>query len=231
MLTKFVKSISTPIELTEIVEEAPDTYTFKFAVPEKIRWSPGTYAHFLSSSLSNGEKVKKELVRELSIMSHPDEDFIGFTTRIRENASTFKRIMLNMKAGDQIRMFKMGNHFAKANLAEPVVFISMGVGIATFRPLILEHVNNTSAGFPVTNINIDRTGHFVYQSFLETLPEDKVKNVLVTNRTDLYKSIDVSIANRSKTFCVVGSDEFNKNIGDYLLRKKVPKKSIIFDKH
>jgi len=228
MLKKIVKSISTAIELIEMQEEAPYTYTFKFTVPKNIRWSPGTYAHFLCSSLSDGEKVGKELVRELSIMSHPNENFIGFTTRIRDNASEFKRRMLNMKIGDQIRMFKMGNHFAKVKLEEPIVFISMGVGIATFRPLILEHLNNSTTEFPIININIDRTGIFVYKDEMEQLPDQKLNNVFVTNRTELYKSIDRYVD--SKTFCVVGSKEFNNDIGNYLMEKNVSKKAIVFDK-
>ncbi|MGQ1891214.1 FAD-dependent oxidoreductase [Thermophagus sp. OGC60D27] len=231
MLSKFVRSISTPIRLIEVIEEAPSTYTFKFSVPEKIQWSPGAYAHFLSSSLANGEKLKKELVRELSIMSHPDENFIGFTTRIRENPSQFKRIMLNINVGDEIRMFKMGNHFAKAKFEDPIVLISMGVGIATFRPLILEHLKKTAAKTPLININIDRSGNFVYRNELDKLPDNKIHNCMVTNRADLYERIDQCVDRKSKTFCVVGSKEFNKDIGDYLLKKKVPQKSIVFDKH
>nr|WP_320118904.1 hypothetical protein [uncultured Marinifilum sp.] len=232
MLTQIVKIISTKIKLSQKVKEAEDTYTFKFAVTKNIKWAPGAYAHFVSSDLENGEKVKKkESIRELSIMSHSNEKFIGFTTRIRQNPSEFKQMMLNLEIGDEIRMFKIGNHLKKQKTDKPIVLISMGVGIATFRPIILEYIEKVSQKVPITNINIDRSGNFVYQKELENLPDNKIKNVFVTQRDDLYKSIDRCIDNQENKYFVVGSKEFNKAIGDYLIKKNVSDKEIIFDKH
>lgn len=231
MITTIIKRISTQIKLIKIEKEDHDTYTFKFAVPENIKWTPGAYAHFVSSDLQNGQKFNKEFLRELSIMSHPDENFVGFTTRIRQNPSDFKNTMLNFKLGDEIRMFKIGNHFKKQKIEKPIVFISMGVGIATFRPIILEHLKNSLNPTLITNINIDRSGNFVYQQELEKLPKNKLKNVFVTNRDDLYKEISQSINNPENKYYIVGSKEFNKSIGDYLLEKGVSKKDIVFDKN
>ena len=230
MLTTIVKSLSTRIKLSEIIMEAEGTYTFKFEAPEKIKWSPGAYAHFLSSDLRNGEKVNKDLVRELSIMNHPDEGCIGFTTRIRQNPSEFKRIMLNLTPGDEIRMFKIGNHFKKLKPEGPMVFISMGVGVATFRPLIHEFIKKSTQALSITNINIDRSGDFVYQQELESLPSDTVKNMFVTHRDELYKMIDQCLADSRNTYCIVGSKDFNSAVGDYLLAKNVNRNNIIFDK-
>ncbi|MGQ1908964.1 FAD-dependent oxidoreductase [Marinifilum sp. RC60d5] len=230
MITTIVKRISTAITLIKIEMESSDTYTFKFSVPEKIKWEPGAYAHFLSSDLQNGEKVNKESLRELSIMSHPDEKLIGFTTRIRQNPSKFKQALLKLKIGDQIRMFKIGNHFKKQKFDKPIVLISMGVGIATFRPLILTIFKNSSQVFPITNINIDRSGNFVYKNELESFSAEKIKNVLVCNRDNLYESINQHINNCENVYYVVGSKEFNKSIGDYLLEKNIASKNIVFDK-
>lgn len=230
MITTIIKRISTLIKLTELVKESPDTYTFKFAVPENIKWTAGGYAHFVSSDLQNGAKFNKGLLRELSIMSHPGENFIGFTTRIRQNPSEFKNTILNLKVGDEIRVFKIGNHFKKQEIDKPIVFISMGVGIATFRPLILEYLKNGPQTLPVTNINVDRTGNFIYQNELEALPAEKIENVFVTNRDDLYAEIKQCIDSSENTYYIVGSKEFNKTIGDYLLENNVSNKAIVFDK-
>jgi ferredoxin--NADP+ reductase len=231
MITTIVKSISTLIELIKIEKEAPDTYTFKFKAPENIKWTAGSYAHFLGSDLQNGKKLDKELVRELSIMSHPDEEFIGFTTRIRQNPSKFKQTMLNIKVGDKIRLFKVGNHLNKQNTDKPIVFISMGVGIATFRPLILDYIKNSTSSLSITNINIDRSGNFVYQKELEKLPENKINNIFVLNRNELHSAIKQCINNKENIYYVVGSTEFNKSIGDYLVENNISTKAIIFDKH
>lgn len=229
MITKLVRHFSKPIKLIKIEKDAVDTYTFKFEAPEATKWEPGAYAHFLSSDLKKGAKFKKELVRELSIMSHPNENFIGFTTRIRQSPSDFKRIMLDLKPGDEIRFFKIGNHFKGQKMDKPIVLISMGVGIATFRPLILEYIANSAQALPITNINIDRSGDFVYQEELENLPGNKLKNRFVTLRADLYKNINQCIESGENIYFVVGSKAFNKAIGDYLLEKNISKTAIVFD--
>ncbi|PKQ64499.1 hypothetical protein BZG02_06745 [Labilibaculum filiforme] len=229
MITTIVRRISTPITLISIEKETFGTYTFKFAVPEKSKWTPGAYAHFLSSDLQNGEKVNKESVRELSIMSHPDEKFIGFTTRIRQNPSDFKQCLLNLKPGEAIRMFKIGNHFKDKGTDKPIVFISMGVGLATFRPLILEHLKDATKFASMININIDRSGNFVYQEELAKLDESKLKNVFVTNRDDLYRVISQCINSDDNIYYVVGSTEFNKSIRDFLLENNISKKAIVLD--
>ncbi len=231
ILTLVLKRISTPITLTEVINEAPETYTFTFKVPANIDWAPGSYAHFLCSDLGKGKKVNNKLVRELSIMTNSSEQKIGFTTRIRKNPSEFKQALLNLNVGDNIRIFKIGNHFKTPRLDKPIVFISMGVGIATFRPLILQHLNSTSEQSFITNINIDRSGCFVYKDELDKIPGDRIKNVFVTNRGDLYKSIDACISGTDSVYFIVGSDDFNKSISDYLVQKNVAQEAIILDKH
>ncbi|MRT92596.1 FAD-dependent oxidoreductase [Ancylomarina sp. 16SWW S1-10-2] len=229
MITTIIKRLSTQIKLIKLEKEAKDTYTFKFLVPPNIKWTLGSYAHFVCSDLQNGKKFKKDLLRELSIMSHPDENFIGFTTRIRENSSEFKSTMLNLKLGDEIRIFKIGNHLKNIETDKPIVFISMGVGIATFRPIIHEHMKS-SKGSSITNINIDRTGDFVYQQELENLSKDKLKNVFVTNRSDLYNEINQCLDDEANTYYVVGSKEFNETTRNFLLKNKVSKKAVFLDK-
>lgn len=229
MFKFLLKKISTLIEVTEIVEEAPETFTFKFAVPENIKWKLGTYAHFLATDLEGNKPFKENLVREISIMSHPNENYIGFTTRIRSNASDFKRALGKLQVGDKIRIFFFGSHIKLPKTKTPVVFISMGVGIATFRPFIKELLEKYSET-TITNINIERSGKFVYQDELSTLPADKVKNVLVSSRKELYASIDKTLSNKDNVYYVVGSKQFNKDIGKYLKQNNVDKKSIRFDK-
>jgi ferredoxin--NADP+ reductase len=229
MITAIVKRISSVIKLIEIEKEAPETYTFKFELPKNSKWTPGAYAHFLSSDLQNGETVSKKLVRELSIMSHPDEKFIGFTTRIRQNPSEFKQTMLILKPDDEIRMFKIGNHYKNLKTEKPVVLISMGVGIATFRPIILEYLKS-APNLSITNINIDRTGSFIYRKELESLSTNYLKNVFVNSRTDLYTEINRCITHKDNNYYVVGSKEFNETIRDFLIKNNVSKNAILLDK-
>jgi ferredoxin--NADP+ reductase len=175
MITYFVRKITTSLKVTKIIEEAPNTFTFKFEVPNNIKWEPGAYAHFISSDFKSGQKMIKGLMRELSIMTHPSENELGFTTRIRENPSDFKKALQNLNVGDEIRCFKIANHIKIVNNNKPIVLISMGVGIATLRPILLEYLSNTKKVF-ITNINIDGSGFFVYKEELDNLPKAYIKN-------------------------------------------------------
>lgn len=229
MLTTLVKTISRKIRLQSIEKEAEDTYTFKFEVPEKVQWTPGAYAHFLSNDLSNGEKVVKKEVHEFSIMSHPDEKLLSFTTRIRENPSNFKLQLLRLKPGDKIRMFKIGNHLKDKVSEKPLVYISMGVGLAKFRPLIIDKLKNKSQ--QMRNINVDRSGEYIYANELEKLAGENLENHWVNNRAALFQEIDKCLERTDSTYYIVGSKDFNTSIGDYLKDKDVAESDIFFDKH
>ena len=128
-------------------------------------------------------------------------------------------------------MFKIGNHLKNKNTQKNVVLISMGVGIATFRPFILEQQKDTTSDQFITNINIDRSGEFVYANELKTYAKPQLKNIFVTTRDELYKNIDICTSEANKTYYIVGSQAFNKDIGAYLTERNVAKSHIIFDKH
>ncbi len=229
MITDLLKKIMTPVRLIEVIEEVPETYTFKFETPENISWTPGTHAHFLIADLQKGQALNRQLVREFSIMSHPGEGYLGVTTRIRSNPSLCKQAMKALNPGDQIQIFKIRNHIQPQKTDNPVILISMGVGIATFRPIILDYIKSNTQ-IPITNINIDRSGKFVYWDELSNIPETKLENVFVTSRNDLYKSIDEALKNRENIYYVIGSKDFSKDIGNYLVKNSVPKRLIKFDK-
>ena len=230
MITALFKKFSTSIILNEIIQEAPETYTFKFAAPQNTGWTPGANAHFIANNLQNGQKFTYRLVHEFSIMSHPKEEYLGFTTRIRSIPSLFKQTLKELNSGDQIRIFGIRNNIQLQKVSIPITLISMGVGVATFRPIILDYINSTSQIPFITNINVDRSSNFIYQNELEKSSENRIQNVFVTSRVDLYKSIDKALKKDNNIYYIVGSNVFNRNIKDYLLKNKVPKRLIKFDK-
>jgi hypothetical protein len=105
----------------------------------------------------------------------------------------------------------------------------MGVGIATFRPIMLDYIKSNTQ-ISITNINIDRSGKFVYWGELSNIPETKLKNIFVTSRNDLYKSIDKALKNKNNIYYIIGSEDFNRDIGIYLAKNSVSKSLIKFDK-
>lgn len=230
MITYFARRVTTSLKVTEIIRESPDTFTFKFKALDNIKWKPGSHTHFMSSNLRKGNKLNIRLMRKLSIMTHPSENEIGFTTRIRNNSSEFKKSLYNLKINDEIRCFKPVNNFKDLNFNKPIVLISMGVGIATFRPIVLEYLANSTTNSFITNINIDRVDSFIYDKEFKNFPNNIVKNCFVKNRDDLYKEIKATFSNKKNIYYIVGSTDFNKAISKYLLNNQISKNSILLDK-
>lgn len=153
MKKAFFKIISQAVALKEIVKEATDTYTYKFDIPKGIIWNAGANLHLLPGTLDEDIKIGKEMVRHLSVMSLPHEGYMGITTRIREQASDFKKKLQQSQSGDTMRVFGIKNHLPLKRENHPVVLVSMGVGIATIRPMILEYVADQSNIPLIININ------------------------------------------------------------------------------
>lgn len=230
MITNPINKIMSPITFLEKSEEAPDTLTFKFAIPKNIHWEAGAYGHFLVFNDENGITFDKKYIREFSIMSLESEGYIGITTRMREEPSYFKQKLMALKPGDKMMLFKMGNHLFPLNQEKPFVFISMGVGVATFRPLMNYYLSSDRPNSTVTNINVDRSGHFVYGDELEKYEDNRLNNIFVTDRNAMYEKLEQCVEHTNNVYYIVGSGKFNHSVGDFLIEKGVAKTSVVFDR-
>lgn len=219
-----------PIELMDIIEEAKDTFTYKFNVPKGTVWDAGTNAHLVATGSESNYAPAPEFTRHMSICSLPEEGYIGFTTRTREGGSTFKRNLRVSKVGDNLQLFKLMNRLPLHRNNKPVVLISMGVGIATMRPMILEFAKDQSKIPQLININIDRAVTEIYQDELECLNIPNFENIYVNSRADLHKSVESTFSLKDADYHIVGSDEFLMNIGAFLLKNGVADDCIKIDK-
>ena len=215
----------------EKVEETENTMTFKFEVPEGFNWTEGTHFHLAFKDFYEGEKPDKKKVRTFSIMSLEEEKYIGFTTRITKECSAYKKRLLELNPGDEMLMFKTGNRMMLRRENRPLVLISMGVGVATFRPLIKTFLQNKEGIKEVIQINIDSSENFLYKEELTRLEEEGFKNSFSPSRKDLYEQIDASIKREKPIYYVVGSDAFIKAICGYLRGQSVENGDIVIDKN
>lgn len=231
MLKFLYKMITKSIIVKDIIHEADETITYKFNIPKGIDWESGANGHFVVKAEDGNFQLNKTYVRHLSIMNTKEEGFIGFTTRIKDNPSLFKSSLENYKIGDEMRFFGIKNHIPFKRKNSNVVFISMGVGIATFRPMIKDYLNNQDEILSVTNINIDGSGQFVYHDELSAIKTINYKNEFVTNRDTLYDKIQDTFRHQNTDYYIVGSDEFLKNISSFLVSNTISKSNIHLDKH
>lgn len=218
------------IELLDIKQEAEDTFTYKFNIPKGVVWDAGTNAHLVATGSNTNYAPGKEFMRHMSICSLPEEGYIGFSTRAREGGSTFKRNLKVSKIGDKLQLFGLKNRLPLVRENKPVVLISMGVGIATMRPMILEYAKDQSKISQLTSINIDGSTIAVYHDELAALKAPRFVNIYVNSRADLLQKIEATLLQEDAEYHIVGSDDFVMNIGAFLLQKGVADHCLRVDK-
>jgi len=217
-------------ELLDIIKEAENTYTYRFSIPKGMTWEAGTNAHLVANGSDANYAPNKKYVRHLSICSLPEEGYMGFSTRIREGASVFKQNLKVCKPGDKLQVFGLKNRLPLPRENKPVVLISMGVGVATFRPMILEYAKDQKGIPQLVNLNIDKAGSAIYWEELSKFHMEGFSNHYVNTRQELREQIDQSLALNDAEYHIVGSDEFLLEIGTYLIQKGVQNTQIKLDK-
>ncbi|MGQ1947513.1 hypothetical protein ACT3CD_10500 [Geofilum sp. OHC36d9] len=224
------KKISQPVTLNEIIQEATDTYTYKFNIPKGMTWTAGANLHLLPYGLDEDIEIDKKTVHHLSIINLPGEGYIGITTRIRKQTSVFKKKLQEAQIGDTMCIFKIKNRLPLKRENHPVVLISMGVGIATMRPLLLEYVADQSNIPAIININVDSSGEFIYKNELISTEKHGVKNYFTKSRTEMKEAIKTTFQLKDQRYYIVGSDNFLSSTTDFLLKNHIEKHQIYFDK-
>jgi len=218
------------LKITDIVEEALGTRTYFMDMPEDFLWDEGSHAHIGLAGYDAGEKPVSAWVRHMSIMTLPEEKKIGFTTRKRENCSEFKEKLFDSKVGDEIVVFKPGSRMALRREKRPVVLISMGVGIATMRPLVLAY-NKDRKDIPLMmNINVDASGTFLYRSDLDRIACDSYCNYWLDGRRELHELMEGSSIPEDAVYYLVGSDAFLIDLIHRLRGRGITMEDILIDK-
>lgn len=227
----FTVSDTRDIVLNEVIEEGEGTFTFRFRIPAGLSWDAGTNAHMqvpeISTLQDRGEKTWR---RHMSLMSTPDEGYIGFTTRIREPRSLFKTSLGNLRPGERIQIYGLKNNFPIERDGRPLVMLSMGVGMATVRPLIREYLADP-AGIPVLwSINVDRGDKKVYGDEMSALRAAGLKIEYRQGRSDYRSALDQVLELDNAIYYLVGSDEYLEETAHLLVEGGARKDQLRIDK-
>jgi len=218
------------LKIIDVIDEGNESKTYLFEKPEDFSWEEGSHAHIGLSGFDLGEKPNKNWVRHMSIMTLPDEGKIGFTTRVKHNPSEFKRKLFSSSIGDDITFFKLGSRMSLRRTGKTIVLLSMGVGIATMRPLIRAYIKDKSDIPSVISLNIDSSSDFVYQKELDRFNDNHYKNYWIKSRTTFYKTLQLLTNSADAIYYIVGSDSFIQENIKYLKSANVNKENIVIDK-
>lgn len=217
-------------KIIEIIDETKETKTYLLEKPEQFNWNEGSHTRFGLTWFEQGEKPNKSLFRHMSIMTLPNEGKVGFTTKVPGSSSEFKNKLSQLKIGDEIVFFKLGSRMRLRRCNKPIVLLSMGVGIATMRPLILSFVNDKTNIPFLVNVNVNSSGEFVYKNELDKFVNDDYKNYWIDSRKDFYETLNQLTETNDVIYYIVGDQYFIKDIIQQLKSKNVNSTDIILDK-
>lgn len=217
------------LKIIDIVNEGNDTKTFYLEKPNEFNWEEGSHTHIALNNYEVDEVVNKSLVRHMSIMTLAHENKIGFTTRFPNQKSEYKTLLSDYQIGDEINLFKLGSRMKLRRENKRIVLLSMGVGIATMRPLILAY-NQDQTGIPqLVHINVD-SNPTIYKKEFESFKNDQLTNHWTHSRVEYFQRLTETISQTDSLYYIVGSDTFLRTNIQKLKLAGVKVEDIIIDK-
>ena len=217
-------------KINKIIEETPEVKTFLLDLPEGFTWEEGAHTHLALEGFNAGDQPNKSLVRHMSISTLPNEQTVGITTRIRELCSEFKSILRNLEVGDKVALFKIHSNVPLKREDKNIYLLSSGVGLATFRPLVLTYLERPDNINRIHSLTIDSTKDYLFTDVFESAPDKNFTSQYVDNRKDYYEEVKKLAADQDGLFYVVGSDEFILQNIDVLREQGIKPEQIILDK-
>lgn len=215
--------------IQQVVEEAKDTYTFKLELPAGFTWEEGAHTHFALEGFNKEDRPNRTLIRHMSISTLPQEGAIGITTRVKPECSTFKSTLRDMNIGDKVAIFKTHSNVPLKREGKNVYLLSCGVGIATFRPLVLAYSANRDGVPHLHSLNVDSSQQYLFKAAFAST--DAFTAEFVDSRSNYYQRVEALATDKDGLFYVVGSDEFLHETIATLRQSGVTPDQIMLDKH
>ncbi|HLU22595.1 MAG TPA: dihydropteridine reductase [Bacillaceae bacterium] len=217
-------------KINKIIEETPEIKTYMLDCPEGFTWEEGSHTHMGLEGFNAGDKPNRGLVRHMSICTLPHENAIGITTRIREQCSEYKATLRNLEVGSKVAIFKTHSNVPLKREDKNIYLLSSGVGLATFRPLVLEFFDRPDNVNQIHSLNIDSSKDFLFPEIFTSAPDKKFTAQFVDNRQDYYEEVKKLAADKDGIFYVVGSDEFLEQNIELLREQGIRPEQIMLDK-
>lgn len=166
----------------------------------------------------------------MSISTLPHEGAIGITTRFKEQCSEFKTILRNLEVGNEVAIFKTHSNVPLKREDKNVYLLSSGVGLATFRPLVLEYFNRADNVKHIYSLNIDSKRDFLFTNIFTSAHDKNFTAQFVDNRKDYYEEVKNLAGDKDGFFYIVGSDEFLVQNIEVLRGQGIKPEQIMLDK-
>src|SRR5690606_14104883 len=88
-----------------------------------------------------------------------------------------------------VAIFKTHSNVPLKREDKNIYLLSSGVGLATFRPLVLEYFERGENIKRIHSLNIASSEDFLFTNIFETAPDKKFTAQFVDNRKDYYEEV------------------------------------------
>lgn len=217
-------------KIQKVIDETSEIKTYLLDIPEGYTWTEGAHVHLGLKGFNEGNQPNKNLVRHMSISTLPSENAIGITTRIKELCSEFKTILRDLNIGDEVAIFKTHSNLPLKRENKNIYLLSSGVGIAPFRPLVLDYFEHPENIPHVYSLNVDSSKEYLFTNIFKTNSSKNFTAQFVDNRNDYYEQVKKFATDQDGYFYIVGSDEFLKQHIELLMTEGIKPSQIIIDK-
>ncbi len=142
------------LTLREKKRLAHDTYEFAFASDRPLAFKAGQYLEWTLGHRSADNRGNR---RYFTIASSPTEDALRLGVKFYRPASSFKRALAAMRAGDTLSVSHVAGDFVlPRDPKKKLAFIAGGIGITPFRSMV-QYLVDTKDSRPVVLLYSNRT--------------------------------------------------------------------------
>lgn len=125
--------------------ESPTITTFYFTPEKPMSFVPG---QFIELTIQHDSPDNRGVNRWFTISSAPNNSFIGITTRLVPDSSSFKKTLESLTPGDTVLMSEpIGDFVLPKDRTIPLLFVAGGIGITPYHSIaqwLSEHEQSRS---------------------------------------------------------------------------------------
>lgn len=220
------------ITLKEIRKETGDSYSYIFDIPAGYEFKAGQHAAWKLEGYEVAEGDRN--TRVFSIASAPEDGFLMFTTRIAEQHTSYKEILLNkIKVGDKMGIAAPRGSFNFQKDCTHTFVIAGGIGITPIRSILKTWSHHNDASHKIEVLYSDDRGEFCYKPTFDEIQSamPNLKLNLISQREVFMDSVDAfAKANgNSAEYLIAGSPGMNKAFKERLMNMGISEENIKLD--
>lgn len=168
---------------------------FVFEKPKEYDFQAGQFTYW--NLINPSETDEEGDARIFSIVSAPHENYLAFSTRMRDTA--FKRVLKNMNIGEKIMVKEpMGDFALHREVERPAIFLVGGIGITPVMSILRNAVETEARHKMYLFYSNRKPEDTAYLTELRGMSEKNANFIFVPTMTDMENSKELWKGETSK---------------------------------